>query len=165
MPVTIIRDVRLFDGKVVHPRSTVAFDSFSGNILSVSDSGRHLPEATTIVEGSGHTLLPGLIDAHVHVYDLHLPKGADHSQVLRQPLRCGVTTVCDMHSDPPTIHRFREQIKDEVNRAKRDDETVQLCDIKSALYGATIEGGWPKPIVLGHNPTDEVMRPVNHSKA
>lgn len=158
MPTTtIIQDVRIFDGKDVHSRSTVVFESSSGNIVSVSNSLKDIPEDAKIVDGSGHTLLPGLIDAHVHVYDLHLPKDADHSQVLRQPLKCGVTTICDMHSDPPTIHKFRRQIEDEVNLARQESKKVELCDIKSALYGATIEGGWPKPIVLGHNPTDEVM--------
>jgi len=33
---------------------------------------------------------------------------------------------------------------------------VALSDLKSSLFGATIDGGWPAPIVLSHNPTDEL---------
>jgi len=156
MTVTVIKSVRLFDGNDVHPTATVTFDSSTGTILAVSTSTADIPANATVIDGSGHTLLPGLIDAHVHVHALHLPKGADHSSVLRQPLKCGVTTVCDMFSDTETIHKFRKEIKNEMESVRSSGKKVELADLKSCLYAATIEGGWPKPIVLGHDPTDEV---------
>lgn len=63
-----------------------------------------------------------------------------------------------MHSDPGTIHRFKAQIKEESEEARkgRNGGRVELTDLKSSLYGATIEGGWPKPIVLAHDPSEEV---------
>jgi len=33
---------------------------------------------------------------------------------------------------------------------------MEMVDIKSSLLGVTIEGGWPKPIVLAHDPADSV---------
>lgn len=162
MGITVIKSVRLFDGNEVFPTSTVTFDTDSGTIISVdtSSSSNDVPPDAEVIDGSGHTLLPGLIDAHVHVHGLHLPEGADHSQVLRTPLRCGVTTICDMHSDPEIIHKFKANIKEGVARAKKDNSKVALADLKSSLYGATIEGGWPKPIVLAHDPTEELKATV-----
>ena len=157
MGTIVIKSVRLFDGNEVYPSSTVTFDNVSGTILSVdTSSSADIPQGAEVIDGSGHTLLPGLIDAHVHVHGLHQSKDADHSQVLKAPLRCGVTTICDMHTDPETIHKFKADIKNEVESAKKGNGKVALADLKSSLYGATIEGGWPKPIVLGHDPTEEV---------
>ncbi|KAK5088469.1 hypothetical protein LTR05_002687 [Lithohypha guttulata] len=167
MTVTIISNVRLFDGTNVHDKARVTFDSDSGTILEVNtspDASSVDPSANskaTTIDGAGHTLLPGLIEAHVHVYDLHLPPGADHSQVLHTPLKCGVTTICDMHSDPDTILNFRRDIEEDVEAARKGKGTVSLCDLKSSLYGATIEGGWPKPIVLAHEPSDELKAKVS----
>ena len=45
------------------------------------------------VEASGRTLLPGLIDAHVHVEPWTLPLF----------LKYGVTSVRDVHNDPSYI--------------------------------------------------------------
>lgn len=35
-----------------------------------------------------------------------------------------------------------------------------MSDLKSCILAATIEGGWPKPIVLGHDPSEEVIEAV-----
>ena len=160
MGLKAIQSARLFDGSEVYENSTVLFDSHTGIIISVSTGGLEnelLPNTAEIIDGKGHTLLPGLIDAHVHAHDLHLPKGADHSNVLKTPLKCGVTTICDMHSDPDTIHKFKAEIKEEDEKALAGKGSITKCDLKSSLYGATIEGGWPKPIVLAHDPTEEVI--------
>lgn len=156
MGVTHIKNVRLFDGNNVHQNKSVTFDSDSGTILSVDSDGT-APGGAEVIDGAGHTLLPGFIEAHMHAYDLHLPEGGDFTHVLRNPLKCGVTTVCDMHSDPETIHKWRAQLKEDVGNAKSGKGSVAMSDLKSSLYGATIAGGWPKPIVLGHNPTDELV--------
>lgn len=159
MGLTVIHSVRLFDGTDVHDTSTVTFDSSTGKITSVSTAGnghQDTPSGAEVIDGKGHTLLPGLIDAHVHVHDLHLPPGGDHDQVLKSPLKCGVTTICDMHSDPVIVHKLRNDIKKEEESVKAGGGSITRSDLKSSLYGATIKGGWPKPIVLGHNPTEEV---------
>ncbi len=161
MSLTVIHSVVLFDGNSTHPNATVTFDSHSGKITSVSDgasSGSQYPETATVIDGKGHTLLPGLIESHMHCHNLHLPPGADSTDILRSPLRCGVTTVCDMHSDTETVNRHRAAIAHELAVARKSQGSVEFSDLKSSLFGATIDGGWPAPIVLGHHPSDEVRR-------
>ena len=51
------------------------------------------PPARREIDGAGRTLIPGLIDAHVHVTDWSLPLF----------LRFGVTTVRDLHNAPAYI--------------------------------------------------------------
>ena|ERR1700753_3626455 len=157
---TIIHSVNLFDGWIMYPNSTVDFDSDTGLIMAVelgSNYGTTSKDAT-IIDGTGHSLLPGLIEAHMHCHSIHLPDGILNDRLLETPLRCGITTLCDMHSDPPCVEKLRAQIKQDLERARKDGPQgrVRLSDLKSSLLGATIPGGWPKPIVLGHNPSDEV---------
>lgn len=156
-PTTIIHSVLLFDGNSIHQDATVCFDSSSGLIISVSKGKSSFPQGATVIDGSGHTLLPGLIESHMHVHGLHLPKGSDENDILRSPLRSGVTTVCDMHSDLDAVTKWRNRISDELKQARAGSGTVSLSDLRTALLGATIQGGWPGPIVLGPNPTDEVF--------
>lgn len=160
MGVTIIHSVVLFDGNTTYPNASVSFDSEGGKITTVSTSGsishEQQPAGVIVIDGKGHSLLPGLIESHMHAHTLHLPAGTDELEILRSGLRCGVTTLCDMHSDPKTVKKWWAEIAAELSQAKSSGGSVTLSDLKSSLFGATIEGGWPKPIVLGQNPTDEV---------
>ena len=160
MTQTIIHSVLLFDGENVHQNATVTFDSDTGLITSVSTSGsgNSHPTDATVIDGKGHTLLPGLMEAHMHCYDLHLPAGMDNSDVLKLPLKCGVTTCCNMHAPAESAHGLQSAAKAELEQARKDGKEgrVTMCDLKSSHLGATIDGGWPKPIVLAGHPTDEV---------
>src|SRR5262245_50793878 len=78
-PPLVIRNVRVFDGSRVVPDRTVVVQD--GKIQSVGRGGR-VPEGAEVVDGRGKTLLPGLIDAHTHVFGI----------ALRQALMFGVTT-------------------------------------------------------------------------
>ncbi len=122
MSETIIINVRIFDGKVLIDATTARFDDTG--ILSVGEA----PPATdgaaaTIVDGSGGTLLPGLIDAHTHL----LP-GA-----LQQALAFGVTTELDMFSKPELLQELRAEY----------DAGSAMADFRSAGIGATAPGGHP----------------------
>ena len=89
-----IRDVRVFDGVDIHDRTTVLV--MDGLIQSVSNDP--VPAGFDVVEGSGQTLLPGLIDAHTHYW----------GSLLQQALSFGVTTMLNM-SGPPAGDLRREQ--------------------------------------------------------
>ncbi|KAJ9615067.1 hypothetical protein H2200_001141 [Cladophialophora chaetospira] len=162
MSSTVIHSVVLFDGHTTHPNATVVFDTKSGKITSVSTSSSDAqhPSGATVIDGKDHTLLPGLIESHMHCHGLHLPPGGSMNDILRSPLKSGVTTVCDMHSDLGSVDTHRKSIANELAEARKSGGTVTLSDLKSSLLGATIEGGWPKPIVLSGHPTEDVIEMV-----
>ena len=164
MADTIIHSVHLFNGHTFEkdPMS-VTFSSSSGTIVSVSKEkpdASTAPKNATIIDGSNQTLIPGLIEGHMHVHGMHLPAGGDESQILKTPLKCGITTLCDMFSDTETVQARRAEIKADLDEAKATGQNVTMSDLKSCILAATIEGGWPKPIVLGHHPTEEVIERV-----
>jgi len=66
-----------------------------------------------------------------------------------------------MHSDPDSVHKQRAAISKDLERARKDGGNVNLSDVKTSLFGATIAGGWPKPIVLGHDPSEELKAIVD----
>ena len=57
----VIANVRVFDGDVVHPPTTVLVDG--SRIRAI---GAPPPSGAELVDGTNATLLPGLINAHVH---------------------------------------------------------------------------------------------------
>jgi hypothetical protein len=75
----VIRNVRVFDGEKVMPLTTVVVSK--GRIQAVGKSVP-VPQEAEVVDGEGKTLLPGLIDSHVHII------GPEN---LKQPLIFGVT--------------------------------------------------------------------------
>ncbi|KAI1107312.1 putative hydrolase [Jackrogersella minutella] len=87
--VTIIKHVRVFDGEEMHgPKTVVIEGSRIGEDALADDPD---PSAVAVVDGSGCTLLPGLIDCHVHILD---------EAQLAACASYGVTTVCDMACIP-----------------------------------------------------------------
>jgi imidazolonepropionase-like amidohydrolase len=91
-------NVKLFDAdkKVFRPAQTVVADK--GKIVAVGPSASTRPPAgARIIEGRGHTLVPGLWDVHMHVGDEY---------ALLQELSIGVTSVRDPgNNDRLTIDR------------------------------------------------------------
>jgi len=113
-PTTLIRGVRLFDGHTVGEPTAVL--TRSEWIVGV---GADLAsDGALVVDGGDGVLLPGLIDAHVHLHDRH---------DLEQLARYGVTTALDMACWPPgRVDGFRHQ--------------RGLTDIRSAGIPATAPG-------------------------
>ncbi|WP_033439371.1 amidohydrolase family protein [Saccharothrix sp. NRRL B-16314] len=118
---TVIRGARVFDGGRTIPRTDVLIE---GDRIAEPD-GR---PADVEVDGSGKTLLPGLIDAHTHTFD-----GS-----LAQALAYGVTTELDMFCLPGNLSRQREL-------AAGDD----VADLRSAGMLATAPGGHPSQLMEG----------------
>ncbi len=62
--LTAIRAARMFDGRSLTPNPVVTIDSGSGLIVSVGTAG---PAEADVVDLGTATLLPGLVDGHVHL--------------------------------------------------------------------------------------------------
>src|SRR5262249_6186786 len=95
----LFQHVRVFDGNQVIPDTDVLIEK--GLIKQVGPSLS--AERAKLVDGTGKTLLPGLIDAYVHVH------GAD---TLEQALIFGVTTEFDMMMQPRVDNRPKAEDND-----------------------------------------------------
>jgi imidazolonepropionase-like amidohydrolase len=112
----LFQHVRVFDGTQITPDADVLIENGK-----IKDIGSALSaDNAKIVDGAGKTLLPGLIDAHVHVH------GAD---TLEQALIFGVTTELDMMMSP----RLEYELKREDNDRR--------ASFFSAGFPATVPGG------------------------
>ncbi|MFB7087813.1 amidohydrolase family protein [Streptomyces sp. NPDC056296] len=109
---TALVRVRVFDGRqLTEPRTVV----LEGGVLSSETS----TSGAQILDGDGMILLPGLIDAHVHLH------GRD---TLEQLCSYGVTTALDMATWPPQLLASLRRV-------------TGLTDIRSAGTPAIGSGG------------------------
>lgn len=118
--ITAITDARVFDGEDVLERTTVILD---GDLIAAV--GGPIPAGATIVDGTGATLLPGLIDSHVHT---------DMSG-LHDALAFGVTTELEMQG------RWTAKSRRQV--ASRDD----VADLRTSGMGVRTKGGHPSEYI------------------
>lgn len=94
-----IRDCRIFDGeKIIYGSLLVQKGMISSVGLNIE-----VPDTIFSLEGSGKTVLPGLIDAHVHIFT---------EFQLEQALIFGVTHVIDMFMDPVLMGRIKSRLAD-----------------------------------------------------
>jgi imidazolonepropionase-like amidohydrolase len=93
-PALVITRARLFDGTQLIPDSTVVVAN--GKIAKSAG----FPAGTVVVDAAGAVLLPGLIDAHVHL---------DGPGRLAMLAGFGVTTALDMASVPEETAALRGQ--------------------------------------------------------
>ena len=119
----VIRNVRVFDGESVAERQTVVI---SDGKVAAAGPMVTVPAGAQEVAGEGRTLLPGLMDAHVH-----LPFSAP-MEALQQSLAFGVTTSVVMWAAPPLVAQVREM-------GDRPDAAAVI----TAGMGATAPGGHP----------------------
>lgn len=106
---TALTNVRVFDGQNITESTTIYIDN--GVIVDYV-------EGAVEFDGQGGVLLPGLIDAHIHLH---------HTGHLRQLTEWGVTTGLDMATWPA----------DKMNGLRNHEG---LTDIRSAGLPATING-------------------------
>ena len=92
-----------------------------------------LPEDLPRLDGRGHTLIPGLIDGHVHSF----------LSTLRDALRFGVTTVLDQSTDP-AFAAAQRPAREEVARGTEADlfsagMTATAPEGHGTQYGIPVE--------------------------
>lgn len=117
---TVVTEVMVFDGRTASGPTTVVLAN--GLIAGIGlDTER--PQGSAVVQARGMTLLPGLIDSHVH------SRQPQREQALAAAF--GVTTELDMFGEP-----------DPEVRAEQDSTgRPGLADLFTAGYLATPPGG------------------------
>jgi imidazolonepropionase-like amidohydrolase len=117
---TAIVNARVFDGTRLRDWTSVRF---AGGIITDCATGPTAQDGDEVIDAAGGTILPGLIDSHIH-----LVPGA-----LAQGLTFGVTTALDMFSQADVMAVAKQQA------GARSD----VADVRSAGIGATAPGGHP----------------------
>ena len=125
-----IVDVTAFDGEAFRQGWDVWVED--GRIRHAGQR-LDLPEELPRVDGRGHTLIPGLIDGHVHSF----------LSSLRDALRFGVTTVLDQSTDPAFAAAMRPA-REEVARGTQADlfsagMTATAPEGHGTQYGIPVE--------------------------
>lgn len=115
-----IRDVRVFDGENVIERANVVVRD--GRIAAVGTDAA-IPAGIHTLDGSGKTVLPGLIDAHTHNW----------GEAERDALRFGVTTELELMGARESLggkHAHREAMA-----------ATEAADVFSSGAAVTVPGG------------------------
>jgi imidazolonepropionase-like amidohydrolase len=108
-PATLFVNVNVFNGKSATLSRGMSVLVEGGKITSVRAGRSAAPAGTTVIDGGGRTLMPGLIDAHQHItlsaspladmsneavpVDTIMQRGADEAQAT---LMRGFTAIRDM---------------------------------------------------------------------
>lgn len=120
-PKAII-NANVFDGEKMIGKKNVVFKD--GKIISICEEMPN--DGTEIIDGKGATLLPGLIDAHVHT----------SIESLRDALKFGVTTELEM------MGGFTKK-----GRETQLNGITDIADVRSAGMGLTAPGGHPDELI------------------
>ena len=146
---TLFENVRVFDGDRLLGTCDVLIRD--GLIVRVA---RHIrqPSYSRRVEGKGLTLLPGLMDAHVHV----IPSGPADAA------RFGVTTVFDLYTlvEPGKLAGWK--------RRRSSLAPSNEADVWSAGAGVTPPGGHPTQMMTdlpAGSPTVPLLGPMDDPAA
>src|SRR6266511_710045 len=108
-----LANARVIDGTgaPVRDRLTVVLDG--GRIALIDDAPA--PFGATVIDVEGATLLPGLIDVHVHMSSVGVrPSDPRHTAALAEAgrafLRGGVTTVRDLGAYGDSLFAYRARL-------------------------------------------------------
>jgi imidazolonepropionase-like amidohydrolase len=123
----LITNARVLDGTGAAPRGLRAIRVEDGRIAEIADdptggaaaTGQTAASGTRVLDADGATVMPGLIDTHVHLATV--PGSAyrkDNDEVLhklqlqhlRGYLACGVTAVLESAVSEPTLRMFHEHL-------------------------------------------------------
>ncbi len=140
----LLANAHVFDGARVHEHASVLIED--GRIVRLGHAGDGVPEGTATIDLGGRTLMPGLIDSHVHVSG-RVPKTAQGAEPaydgtaghflqaqLRDYLRLGVTTLRDVGSQGMQPQEARQAMRYGAFRGPR----LLTC---AKIISATAPGG------------------------
>jgi len=122
--ITAITNAKIFDGENIIDVKSVVF-----NGMYIQAIGDEIPKGATVINAKGKTLLPGLIDSHVHT----------DMDGLRDALKFGITTELEMQG-----HWTAKQRKEIAER-------MDIADLRSPGMGVTAKGGHPTQYMNAKN--------------
>ncbi|OAG03625.1 allantoinase [Paraphaeosphaeria sporulosa] len=135
-PITVFASSRaVVAGRLTE--ATIVVSNITGKITSLFHSvlpPTDFPEGTSYTDYSPHILLPGLVDAHVHLNEPGRTEWEGFWTGTRAAAFGGVTTVVDMplNAIPPTTTVENLHIKIEAAKGK--------CWVDVGFYGGVIPG-------------------------
>ncbi len=155
----VLSHVRLIDGTGAAPKENVFITIRGGKIVDISNANSKAPAGARVIDYSGKTVMPGLINAHGH---LALVCGTENSAMcytrenviaeLRQYERYGVTSMLSLGVNRDLIY----QVRAEQRAGKLDGATVYSAD-----RGIGVPDGAPP---LPHAP-DQLYQPSAPAEA
>src|SRR4051794_4420354 len=163
---TWLTNARLFDAVDGSIREGAAVLVEDGTVVRVGDAAEPPPDGAAVIDAAGRTVLPGLIDAHAHVYP-HLPE-PEHgveplwpgtgahilAADLRDALRMGITTMRDVGSYGDLVVEARQAMRYGAFRGPRLLTCVRIIS-------ATAPGGrWFDGMYREADGADDVRRAV-----
>jgi len=128
----LFRNARVFDGARAVEGTDVLVRA--GKIAAVG-KGLTAPEGVQVLDASGKTLLPGLIDSHTHAF----------GDALEQALLFGVTTELDQFTDAAMARSLREE--QAAGRASARADLFSAGTLVTAPGGHGTEYGMPIPTI------------------
>lgn len=143
----IIHNVRLFDGNKVYENMTIVTEN--EKIIEISQTAEITKTSENVINGTGYTLLPGLINAHFHTRSKKNLEEAAASGVLcildmKINSSLSFTKLKELSKEPKYPYFFSTDIAVTVPKghaAGIKKETVQSEENTGKFVGELIDGG------------------------
>src|SRR3989449_10069225 len=163
--VVAVRAGRLFDSKTGQMLTRQVVLLLGERITAVGPEARvSIPAGAQIIDLRQATVLPGLIDAHTHMFNTRGPKGTTEASMLiavqnaQADLRAGFTAARDMSSHGNGYGDI--EIRNAINQGRFDGPRYQVSTL-GIVWGAT-----PKVPGVPENPlAGKVVRSVEEARA
>ena len=116
-----LQNITIIDGLGNPPKESATITIVDGRIKNIGTDDP-LPDDAFVIDGSGLTVMPGLIDLHVHIGSSMISDGVieyPRQKGLDALLYAGVTTVLDLGSDHVEVIEARDAIAEGKMRGPR----------------------------------------------